>query len=83
MPPAPAGPLHLARARGLAGAGSPRDRAHECRNPGCDGGERSRAVVLAAYARAILYNGLGRYAAALAAARQACEDEDLCPAPWD
>ncbi len=43
---------------------------------------RRRAVVLAAYARAILYNGLGRYAAALAAARQACEDEDLCPAPW-
>lgn len=28
------------------------------------------------------YNGLGRYAAALAAARQACEHEDLCPAPW-
>ena len=43
---------------------------------------RGKAVALAEYARSILYNGLGRYAAALAAARQACEDENLCPVPW-
>jgi len=41
-----------------------------------------KAVALAEYAQAILYNGLGRYAAALAAARRACEDESLCSFPW-
>jgi DNA-binding CsgD family transcriptional regulator len=36
-----------------------------------------RAVALAAWATALLYNGLGLYKAALAAAQQACEYDDL------
>ena len=36
-----------------------------------------RAVGLAEYASAVLYNGLGRYETALAAARRACEFDDL------
>jgi DNA-binding CsgD family transcriptional regulator len=36
-----------------------------------------RALGLAGYATAVLYNGLGSYDAALAGARQACEHEDL------
>ncbi|UBU15915.1 helix-turn-helix transcriptional regulator [Nonomuraea gerenzanensis] len=36
-----------------------------------------RALGLAEYATAVLYNGLGRYDAALAAARRACQYEDL------
>lgn len=36
-----------------------------------------RALGLAGYATAVLYNGLGRYEAALAAARHACEHDDL------
>jgi len=43
---------------------------------------RGRAIALAAYARAILYNGLGRYPAALTAARSACEHEHLGLHPW-
>jgi DNA-binding CsgD family transcriptional regulator len=35
------------------------------------------AVSLAGYASAVLYNGLGRYQAALAAAQRTCEHEDL------
>jgi hypothetical protein len=36
-----------------------------------------RALGLAGYATAVLYNGLGGYEAALAGARRACEYEDL------
>jgi AAA ATPase domain/Bacterial regulatory proteins, luxR family len=36
-----------------------------------------RALGLAEYATAVLYNGLGRYDAALAAAQRACQFEDL------
>ncbi len=36
-----------------------------------------RALGLAGYATAVLYNGLSRYDAALAGARRACEHEDL------
>jgi DNA-binding CsgD family transcriptional regulator len=36
-----------------------------------------RALGLAGYATAVLYNGLGRYDAALAGAQRACEHEDL------
>jgi DNA-binding CsgD family transcriptional regulator/tetratricopeptide (TPR) repeat protein len=36
-----------------------------------------RAISLAEYAGALLYNGLGRYHAALAAAQRACEHQDL------
>jgi DNA-binding CsgD family transcriptional regulator len=36
-----------------------------------------RAISLAEYAGALLYNGLGRYHAALAAAQPACEHQDL------
>ncbi|MER6985117.1 LuxR family transcriptional regulator, partial [Streptomyces carpinensis] len=36
-----------------------------------------RSLGLAAYATALLYNGLGRYDAALAAANRACQYEDL------
>jgi DNA-binding CsgD family transcriptional regulator len=41
-----------------------------------------RAVTLAAYATAVLYNGLGRYESALAAAQQACEHDDLGLLGW-
>jgi DNA-binding CsgD family transcriptional regulator len=36
-----------------------------------------RIIGISEYARALLYNGLGRYEAALAAARRACEYDDL------
>lgn len=36
-----------------------------------------RAIGLAEYATAVLYNGLGRYEDAFAAAQRACEDDDL------
>ena len=36
-----------------------------------------RAIGLAEYVTAVLYNGLGRYEAALAGAQQACEHDDL------
>ena len=41
-----------------------------------------RAVGMSAFFGAILYNGLGRYEEALAAARQACEDTDLGTHNW-
>jgi DNA-binding CsgD family transcriptional regulator len=41
-----------------------------------------RAVALGEYARALLFNGLGRYQAALAAAERACAHEDLGPYAW-
>jgi DNA-binding CsgD family transcriptional regulator len=60
-------------------------RALELMNAGIEDataeGER-RAIALAAYARAVLCNGLGRYPAALAAAQRACEDEDLSLHAW-
>ena len=39
--------------------------------------DERRATALAEYARAILYNGLGRYEHAVPAAQHACEQEDL------
>jgi DNA-binding CsgD family transcriptional regulator len=41
-----------------------------------------RAVTLAEYATAVLYSGLGRYQAALAAAQRACEHDDLGLFAW-
>lgn len=41
-----------------------------------------RIVGLAGYAKAVLYNGLGRYDDALSSARQACEYEDLGLFGW-
>lgn len=41
-----------------------------------------RVLGLTGYAKAVLYNGLGRYDDALAAATQACEDEDLGLFGW-
>jgi DNA-binding CsgD family transcriptional regulator len=41
-----------------------------------------RVIALAEYARAVLYNGLGRYAQALAAAERACAYEDLGVFVW-
>jgi DNA-binding CsgD family transcriptional regulator len=41
-----------------------------------------RLVALAEYATAVLYNGLGRYEEALAAARRGCEYEDLGLFGW-
>jgi DNA-binding CsgD family transcriptional regulator len=41
-----------------------------------------RAVTLADYATAVLYNGLGGYKAALAAAERACEHDDLGLFAW-
>jgi DNA-binding CsgD family transcriptional regulator len=41
-----------------------------------------RAIGLVEYITAVLYNGLGRYEAALAGARQACDHDDLCFFGW-
>jgi DNA-binding CsgD family transcriptional regulator/tetratricopeptide (TPR) repeat protein len=41
-----------------------------------------RAIGWAEYIKAVLYNGLGRYEAALAGARQACTHEDPCFSGW-
>jgi DNA-binding CsgD family transcriptional regulator len=41
-----------------------------------------RAVTLAEYATAVLYNGLGRYKDALAAAQRACEHDELGLFGW-
>jgi DNA-binding CsgD family transcriptional regulator len=41
-----------------------------------------RAVTLAEYATAVLYNGLGRYQTALAAAQRACGHDDLGLFAW-
>ncbi len=41
-----------------------------------------RAIALAEYATAVLYNGLGRYQEALAAAQRACEYDDLGLFGW-
>jgi DNA-binding CsgD family transcriptional regulator len=46
-----------------------------------DRGE-GRALTWVEYASALLYNGLGEYEAALAAARSACEHDDLGLAAW-
>jgi DNA-binding CsgD family transcriptional regulator len=40
------------------------------------------AIALAEYAQALLYNGLGRYQAALSAAERACQHEDVGPFDW-
>src|SRR5207245_5809822 len=41
-----------------------------------------RAISHAEHAAAVLYNGLGRYPAALAAAQRACQHEDLGVFGW-
>lgn len=41
-----------------------------------------RAIGVASYAAAVLYNGLGRYDAAFAAAQRACEHEDFGFTGW-
>ncbi|TCN44742.1 regulatory LuxR family protein [Kribbella orskensis] len=41
-----------------------------------------RAIALAEYATAVLYNGLGRYEDSLAAAQRACEQDDLGLFGW-
>jgi len=41
-----------------------------------------RAIGMVEYLTAVLYNGLGRYDAALAGARQACDYDDLCYFGW-
>ena len=41
-----------------------------------------RAIGMAEYARAVLYNGFGRYEEALAAAQRACEHDDLGLFAW-
>jgi DNA-binding CsgD family transcriptional regulator len=45
------------------------------------GGE-ARVITLTEYARALLYNGLGRYEDALAAAQRACQRDDLGLFGW-
>jgi DNA-binding CsgD family transcriptional regulator len=44
--------------------------------------DEHRASAVADYARAVLYNGLGRYGDALAAAERACMHEDLGSFAW-
>lgn len=51
-------------------------------SPNADARGDSAGIALADYARAVLYNGLGRYQTALAAARGACQDEELGLFPW-
>ena len=41
-----------------------------------------RAICMAEFSRAVLYNGLGRYQDALAAAQRACEHEDFGMVGW-
>jgi len=41
-----------------------------------------RAITMAGYTAAVLHNGLGDYPAALTAARQACESDDLGLSAW-
>jgi DNA-binding CsgD family transcriptional regulator/tetratricopeptide (TPR) repeat protein len=41
-----------------------------------------RAISLAEFSRAVLYNGLGRYDAALVAAERVCEHDDLALFAW-
>ncbi|WP_080697216.1 helix-turn-helix transcriptional regulator [Mycobacterium asiaticum] len=41
-----------------------------------------RVIALTSFATAVLYNGLGRYEEACAAARRACEDDDLGLFGW-
>lgn len=43
--------------------------------------DQRRATAVADYARAVLYNGFGRYGDALAAAERACVHEDLGSSP--
>jgi DNA-binding CsgD family transcriptional regulator len=43
---------------------------------------QGKATALAEYAAALLYNGLGRYAAALSAAERASQHEDVGPLDW-
>src|SRR5260370_25054078 len=63
---------HEARALEVIGAGVQLATAR------CEG----RAIGHAEHAVAVLYNGLGRYPAALAAAQRACEHEDLGVFGW-
>jgi DNA-binding CsgD family transcriptional regulator len=43
---------------------------------------QGRAIALAEYAQALLFNGLGRYQAALSAAERACRHEEVGPFDW-
>ena len=66
--------LHLAAWRGDS-----RRRGHLIEAAAADGNARGegRVLGLTGFATAVLYNGLGRYEEAFAAAREACEYEDL------
>ena len=44
--------------------------------------DAGRATALTEYAKAVLYNGLGRYEHAVVAAQRACAQEDLGPFSW-
>ena len=60
-------------------AGGPADAVSLIEAAAADGTARGegRVLGLTGYAAAVLYNGLGRYEEAFAAAREACEYEDL------
>jgi DNA-binding CsgD family transcriptional regulator len=76
---APLGALMLASCRGRAEAASLIDSTVEALTAAGQGG----AVQYAQWVAAILYNGLGRYGEALAAAEQACDDEfELFLSAW-
>jgi DNA-binding CsgD family transcriptional regulator len=76
---APLGALMLASCRGRAEAGSLLDATIEALTAAGQGG----AVQYAQWVAAILYNGLGHYDHALAAAEQACDDEfELFLSAW-
>jgi DNA-binding CsgD family transcriptional regulator len=54
----------------------------EARSTDASARGEGRAIGWAEYIKAVLYNGLGRYEAALAGARQACGHEDPCFSGW-
>jgi DNA-binding CsgD family transcriptional regulator len=45
--------------------------------------DAGRATALTEYAKAVLYNGLGRYEYAAVAAQQACAEQDLSLSSWE
>ena len=71
--------LALASWRGEEG---PARRAIEAGVKEANARGEGRALGLAGYASAVLYNGLGRYEAACASARRACEYDDLAFFGW-
>ena len=74
--------VHLAGARRLARPGGPGLALIRASVEDATARGEGRAIALAEYATAVLYNGLGRYQDSLAAAQRACEQDDLGLFGW-